>query len=93
MLTHRQLCRKLLMVPHQGLYTAVVLSVTGQRLMSYHFFFTANSQLAKFVQDPEEGIHHAHGPPKDDTDPDDIGCKSVGGVAPKPPIVPWAPIP
>ena len=61
--------------------------------MTHHFFLSADAQLAKLVEDPEEWIHHAHGPSKDDAHPDDIGCKGVGGVTPEPPIMPWAPIP
>ncbi len=61
--------------------------------MTHHLFLSADAQLAKLVEDPEEGVHHPHGPPKDDAHPDDIGCKGVGGVTPEPPIMPWAPIP
>lgn len=61
--------------------------------MTHHLFLSADTQLAKLVEDPEEWIHHTHRPSKDDAHPDDIGCKGVGGVTPEPPIMPWAPIP
>ena len=64
-----------------------LLSVTHQ------LFFTADTQLAKLVESPEEWVHHSHGPTTDDAAPDYIGSKGVGGVPPEPPIMPWAVVP
>ena len=70
----------------------VLLHVYDLKNSAYQLFFSADTQQATLVQDPEERVHHAHGPTKHNQDPDDVCPKNMGGVPPKPPIRSWGPI-
>ena len=62
------------------------------QLTAYQLLVSADTKQAKFLEEKEEGVHHPHGPAKDDQNPDDICPQHMGGVPPEPPIVPGAPI-